>query len=119
MTSHTDYPEPNDRSEEFEHLLDAHDEEFILRLYVTGLTRRSIEAIDTIKSVCETELKGRCDLQVIDLTKHPELAKKENIIAAPTLIKKLPAPLRRLIGDLSDRERVLLGLDLRPKSYGS
>jgi circadian clock protein KaiB len=106
-----------DSSNEFELILSSQqDKQFVLRLYVTGMTPRSTQAVDSIKQICEQELKGRYDLEVIDLAKQPGLAKEENIIAAPTLIKKLPLPLRRLIGDLSNKERVLLGLDLRPKS---
>jgi circadian clock protein KaiB len=106
----SDGPQPADKSAEFERLLDdRQDQEFVLRLYVTGLTARSIRAIDTIKDICEEELRGRYALEVIDLAKQPELAKEENIIAAPTLIKRLPSPLRRLIGVLSNKERVLLG----------
>jgi circadian clock protein KaiB len=109
--------QPCDKSQEFERLLDDQQHsQFVLRLYVTGLTTRSTQAINSIKDICEEELKGRYELEVIDLAKQPELAKDENIIAAPTLIKKLPLPLRRLIGDLSNKERVLLGLDLRSKS---
>lgn len=103
-----------DKSAEFERLLDDQKRErFVLRLYVTGMTPRSTQAINTIKDLCEAELKDRYELEVIDLAKRPELAKDENIIVAPTLVKKLPLPLRRLIGDLSDRQRVLVGLDLR------
>jgi circadian clock protein KaiB len=86
-----------------------------LRLYVTGMTTRSTEAFAMIKSICEEHLEGRYDLEVIDIYQHPQLAKDEQIIAVPTLVKKLPAPLRRFIGNLSDKERVLLGLDLRPQ----
>jgi circadian clock protein KaiB len=86
-----------------------------LRLYVTGMTPRSTEAVAAIKAICEEHLQGRYELQVIDIYQHPELAKDEQIIAVPTLVKKLPAPLRHLIGNLSDEERVLLGLDLRRK----
>ena len=112
-----DEKKPQDQSETYEHLLDNQQhEQFVLRLYVTGLTPRSTQAIDTIKDICEEELKGRYDLEVIDLAKQPELAREADIVAAPTLIKQLPLPLRRLIGDLSNKERVLLGLDLRPKS---
>jgi circadian clock protein KaiB len=108
---------PDDKSEIFEHLLDEQkNTEYVLRLFVTGLTTRSTQAIDTIKDICDEELKGRYKLEVVDLSKEPELAKQEDIIAAPTLIKKLPVPLRRLIGDLPNKERVLIGLDLRPKS---
>jgi circadian clock protein KaiB len=88
---------------------------YILRLYITGMTPRSIEAYAKIKAICEKHLAGRYDLEVIDIYQNPVLARDEQIIAAPTLVKKLPAPLRRLIGDLSDTERVLLGLDLRQK----
>ena len=90
-------------------------EKYVLRLYVAGLTPRSQTAIKNIKKICEEHLNGRYDLEVIDVYQKPVLAKGEQIIAAPTLIKKLPLPLRRFIGDLSDSERILLGLDLRPK----
>jgi circadian clock protein KaiB len=88
-------------------------ETYVLRLYVTGLTARSQRAIANIKKICEEHLHGRYDLEVIDIYQHPTLAKGEQILAAPTLIKKLPLPLRSFIGDLSNTERVLLGLDLR------
>jgi circadian clock protein KaiB len=88
-------------------------ETYVLRLYVTGLTARSQRAIANIKRICEEHLHGRYDLEVIDIYQHPTLTKGEQILAAPTLIKKLPLPLRRFIGDLSNTERVLLGLDLR------
>ena len=87
---------------------------YVLRLYVTGMTPRSARAIANIKEICEEHLKGRYDLQVIDIYQQPVLAKGEQIVAVPTLIKKLPPPLRRIIGDLSDLKRVLIGLDLRP-----
>ena len=86
-----------------------------LRLYVAGMTPRSTLAIANIKEICEEHLKGRYTIEVIDLYLQPVLAEGDQIIALPTLIKKLPPPLRRIIGDLSDRERVLIGLDLRPK----
>lgn len=88
--------------------------QYVLRLYVTGMTPRSTRALANVKEICEEHLEGRYHLQVIDIYQQPGLAKGEQIIAVPTLIKKLPPPLRRIIGDLSDRERVLLGLDLRP-----
>jgi circadian clock protein KaiB len=88
---------------------------YLLRLYVTGATARSVRAISNIRRICEEHLKGRYDLEVVDVYQQASLAADEQIIAAPTLIKKLPLPLRRIIGDLSDRERVLLGLDLRRK----
>lgn len=86
---------------------------YTLRLYVTGTTPRSAQAIVNIRKICEDHLKGRYDLEVIDITRHPTLARGEQIIAAPTLIKKLPLPIRRFIGDMSETERILLGLDLR------
>ena len=88
----------------------------MLRLYVAGMTSRSTRAIANIKEICEEHLEGRYDLQVIDLYQQPVLAAGEQIIALPTLIKKVPPPLRRLIGDLSNREQVLVGLDLKPTS---
>ena len=93
--------------------------EYVLRLYVAGVTPRSVQAIENVKSVCERHLRGRYELQVIDIYQQPVLAKGDQIIAVPTLIKSLPAPLRTLIGDLSDVERVLVGLDLRPRPSGN
>jgi circadian clock protein KaiB len=86
---------------------------YTLRLYVTGLTLNSRKAIANIKKICEEHLHGRYDLEVIDIYQQPTLAKGEQILAAPTLIKKLPLPLRRFIGDMSNTERILVGLDLR------
>jgi circadian clock protein KaiB len=86
---------------------------YVLRLYVTGATPRSARAIANIRKICEQHLEGRYDLEVVDITEHPTLAEGEQIIAAPTLIKKLPLPLRRFIGDMSQTERILFGLDLR------
>lgn len=88
---------------------------YLLRLYVTGITPRSTRAIANIKSICEEHLKGNYDLEVVDLYRQPVLAAGDQIVAVPTLIKKLPPPLRRLIGDLSDREKVLIGLDIKAK----
>ncbi len=87
---------------------------YVLRLYVTGMTPRSTRAIENLHTICEENLPGRYELEIIDIYQHPVLIQGEQISAAPTLIKKLPKPLRRLVGDMSDRERVLLGLDLRP-----
>jgi circadian clock protein KaiB len=87
---------------------------FVLRLYVAGATPASTRAITNLKALCETHLKGRFDLEVIDIFQRPELAKGEQIIAAPTLIKQLPLPLRRFIGDLDGLEGRLLGLDVKP-----
>jgi len=89
--------------------------QYVLRLYVTGTTSRSVHAIQNVKRVCEAHLKGRYELEVVDIYKNLPLARGDQIIAAPTLIKKLPLPLRRLIGDMSDDERLLVGLDLRPR----
>jgi circadian clock protein KaiB len=88
-------------------------EKYILRLYITGTTSRSALALTNLKKICEEYLDGRYELEVIDLYRMPGLAKDEQIIAAPTLIKKLPLPFRRIIGDMSDVEKVLMGLDLR------
>ena len=86
---------------------------YVLRLYVTGSTAYSIRAISNIRKICEEHLEGRYDLEVVDISQHPALAEGEQIIAAPTLIKQLPLPLRRFIGDMSQTDRILLGLDLR------
>ncbi len=86
---------------------------YILRLYITGSTSRSILAIKNLKNICEKYLEGQYELEIIDLYQNPGLAEGEQIIAAPTLIKELPLPFRRIIGDLSNKEKVLLGLDLR------
>jgi circadian clock protein KaiB len=94
-------------------IADKNVDKYILRLYITGTTSRSVLAISNLKKICEEYLEGKYELKVIDLYKNPLLAKEEQIIAAPTLIKKLPLPLRRIIGDMSNEEKVLLGLDLR------
>lgn len=88
-------------------------EKYLLVLYVTGSTPQSVRAIDNIKTICEKHLHGKYNLEVVDLYQNPGLAKGDQIIAAPTLIKKLPLPLRRIIGDLSVTEKVLIGLDLK------
>ena len=85
-----------------------------LRLYVAGQTSRSLAAIDNLRRICEKNLKGRYTIEVIDLVQTPQLARADQIVAIPTLVKKLPPPLRRIIGDLSNSERVLIGLDTRP-----
>jgi circadian clock protein KaiB len=89
--------------------------EYVLRLYVAGTNSKSIRAVANIKEICESSLRNRYDLEVIDIYQQPVLVKGEQIIAAPTLVKKLPLPLRKFIGDMSDTERILVGLDLRPK----
>ena len=84
----------------------------ILRLYVTGRTGHSLTAIKNLERICKQDLGDRFQLEVVDVLEHPQLAEDEKILATPTLIRKLPPPLRKIIGDLSDREKVLLGLDL-------
>lgn len=85
-----------------------------LRLYVAGQTSRSIAALSNLKNICEEHLRGRYRIEVIDLIERPQLAKGHQIVALPTLVRKLPRPIRKLVGDLSDTERALVGLDLRP-----
>ncbi|MCL4796159.1 MAG: circadian clock KaiB family protein [Bryobacteraceae bacterium] len=85
---------------------------YYLRLFITGTTPRCARAIENIRAICEANLPGRYDLEVIDIYQHPEQAKPEQIVVTPTLVKKLPLPFRRMIGDLSDNERVLVGLDI-------
>ena len=91
------------------------DKEWQLRLYVAGTTQRSTAALDNLRRICEEHLAGKYEIEVIDLLERPQLAKGEQIVAIPTLVRKLPEPVRKIIGDLSDQERVLIGLDLRPK----
>ena len=113
----TKQKEPINRAADFEKAIaeaGKSRERYVLRLYVTGSTPRSAKAIQNIRALCEQHLEGRYDLEVIDIYQQPVLARGEQIIAAPTLIKKLPAPLRKVVGDLSDVDRVLMGLDLRP-----
>ncbi len=86
-----------------------------LRLYVAGQTARSIRAFENLKKICQEHLAGKYTIEVIDLSADPRLAKGDQIFALPTLVRKLPPPLRKIIGDLSDSERVLVGLDLRPR----
>lgn len=108
---------PHNSNARFEHArLTADEQHYVLALYVTGMSPQSINAIVNIRKICEEHLNGRYDLKVVDLYQQPQFAKDEQIIAVPTLIKKLPLPLRRIIGDLSGTERVLLGLDLRKKA---
>ncbi|MFZ2224902.1 MAG: circadian clock KaiB family protein [Candidatus Deferrimicrobium sp.] len=86
---------------------------YVLRLYVAGMTPNSARAISNLKKICEEHLAGQYDLNVIDVYRRPTLAKGEQIVAAPTLVKKLPLPMRKLIGDMSDKGKVLVGLDIR------
>jgi circadian clock protein KaiB len=111
--------EPLNQADEFERLAAGRQgERYVLRLYVTGLTPHSTQAIASLRTVCEEHLAGRYDLEVIDLYQQPELARGQQLIAAPTLVKELPPPVRRLIGDLSNEQRVLVGLDLFKRPTG-
>ena len=92
--------------------------QFKLRLYITGSTPQSQRAIDNLRAICETELPGLYEIEVIDVLEHPGLAENEKILATPTLVKRLPEPVRKIIGDLSDREKVLLGLNIERLSKG-
>jgi circadian clock protein KaiB len=89
-------------------------ERYVLRLYVTGATARSLRAVANLKAVCEQYLKGRYDLEVVDVYRWPAMVREDQVVAVPTLIKKLPVPLRLLVGDLSSTEQVLRGLGLAP-----
>ncbi len=90
----------------------AKKDKYILRLYVAGQTARAVTAFNNLKSICEEQLKGNYKIVVIDLLQNPQLGRDDQILAIPTLVRKLPVPMRRIIGDLSDTERVLVGLDL-------
>jgi circadian clock protein KaiB len=89
-----------------------------LRLYVAGQTPRSIAAFANLKTICEEHLSGRYTIEVVDLIKHPQLAAGDQIVAIPTLVRKLPEPIRKIVGDLRDTERALVGLQLRASSEG-
>jgi circadian clock protein KaiB len=88
--------------------------EWVLKLYVAGQTPKSVEAFTNLKRICETHLKGQYEIQVIDLLVNPKLAKGDQIVAVPSLVRQLPTPIKKIIGSLADEERVLVGLDLRP-----
>lgn len=88
------------------------EERWILKLYVAGITPRSSKAIENLKQICEENIPGRYTIEIIDLLKNPQLAEGDQIIAVPTLVRKLPAPLRRILGDLSNTEKVLVGLNI-------
>jgi circadian clock protein KaiB len=107
---------PKDRSKDFERALEAgNGASYTLKLYVTGSTPRSVRAIENIQRICEEHLKGRYRLEIVDIYQQPELAEREQLVVAPTLVKQLPLPLRTFIGDLSQTERILIGLDVLPK----
>ncbi|HEX5972484.1 MAG TPA: circadian clock protein KaiB [Gemmatimonadaceae bacterium] len=90
---------------------------YLLKLYVTGTSSRTAQAIENLRRICDQELEGRYELEIVDVLEQPQAAEDDRILATPTLIKQLPPPLRRVIGDLSDREKVLLGLELRPLDH--
>ena len=92
---------------------------YLLRLFVTGESSRTSTAIGNLKKICDEELEGRYELEIIDVLENPEIAEVERILATPTLIKSLPLPLRRVIGDLSDKEKVLLGLEVHSEQPNS
>jgi circadian clock protein KaiB len=105
---------PKTATQAFENALDDK-QVFVLKLFVSGMTPSSIRAVQNIRKICQEHLKGRFELEIIDIYQQPELGKGEQIIAVPTLLKKLPIPLQQFIGDLSDTEKILIGLDLKPK----
>jgi circadian clock protein KaiB len=96
----------------------SRDEVWALRLYVAGQSPKSLHALANLTSLCEEHLAGRYEIENIDLVEHPTLARSDDILAIPTLVRRLPAPLRKIIGDLSNTERVLVGLRLQPGSPG-
>ena len=95
------------------------EQKYMLKLYVTGTSARAEQAIENLRRICEQDLQGCYHLEVIDVVEHPELAEEAKILATPTLVKQLPPPLRRVIGDLSNKEKVLLGLEVRPAAQSS
>jgi circadian clock protein KaiB len=95
------------------------DETFNLRLYVAGQTPKALRAFANLRKICDEHLAGRYQIEVIDLLENPTLGRGDQILALPTLVRRLPAPIKKIIGDLSDTERVLVGLDLRPRKAGS
>ncbi|RJQ55334.1 MAG: circadian clock protein KaiB [Desulfobacteraceae bacterium] len=107
----------SDESKERESVMNTPAEQYFqLRLYVAGQTPKSLEAFANLKKICEDHLQGRYRIEVIDLVENPQLAKGDQILAIPTLVRRLPQPLRKIIGNLSNTERVLVGLDLRPET---
>ncbi|MEA5114455.1 MAG: circadian clock KaiB family protein [Geobacteraceae bacterium] len=109
-------PPARDVTDDFELALLVNDKDtYVLRLYVSGLTPNSQRAIENVRRICSEHLEGRYQLEIIDIYQQPIFAKEGQIVAAPTLVKELPPPLRKFIGDMSQTERLLLGLDLRKK----
>ncbi|MGD0952681.1 MAG: circadian clock KaiB family protein [Methanotrichaceae archaeon] len=112
--------EQKDTTMEFEEALKRlSQEKYVLRLFVAGMNPKSLQAVENIKRICETYLPGRYQLEVIDVYQQPILAKDGQIVAAPTLVKELPPPLRKLVGSMSDTERVLVGMDLHIGAPGT
>lgn len=109
---------PDDTTRAFEKALAAKGDatHYRLRLYVSGTTPRSARAIQNIRALCEQKLRNRYELEVVDIYQHPELVRPEQIVVTPTLVRKLPLPVRKIIGDLSDNDRVLVGLDIVPRN---
>ena len=95
-------------------MTDSPEEHWILRLYVAGQTPKSVAALANLKSLCDQRLAGRYSLEVVDLVEHPELARRDQIVALPTLVRRLPPPMKKIIGDLSRKDDVLVGLELAP-----
>jgi circadian clock protein KaiB len=92
--------------------------EYLLRLYVAGQTPKCVRALENLRTLCEQHLAGCYEIEMVDLLQNPQLARGDQIVAVPTLVRKLPEPIKRVIGDLSNTERVLVGLDLRPARAG-
>ena len=111
--------ESGDDTKAFEDALAAgpNQTRYRLRLFVSGSTPRSARAIQNIRALCEERLHGCYELEVIDIYQHPEFAKPDQIVVTPTLVKKLPSPLRKIIGDLSDKKKLLVGLDILPEEF--
>ncbi len=105
MSRKADKPQNGEQTEKWE-----------LRLYTAGQSPKSLSAVRNLKNVCEQHLQGRYDIEIVDLLANPRLAKDHQIVAIPTLVRKLPSPIRKIIGDLSNVERTLVGLELRPRS---
>jgi circadian clock protein KaiB len=97
----------------------SHGEVYELRLYIAGQTRKSIIALANLRRLCEEHLAGQYRIEIIDLMEHPDQAQRDQILAIPTLVRRLPEPIKRIIGDLSNSERVLVGLDVRPAPLGA
>ncbi len=112
------FKKPKDSLSEFEQeIKKSEKEKYVLRLYIAGMSSKSKIAIQNIKRICEGNLSGHYDLEIIDVYKQPVLAEGDQIVATPTLIKKLPVPIRTFIGDMSKEEKILIGLDLRQKKF--